>query len=514
MTLHRAPLPRRNKRLTAVIAAAASISMLTAGVAVADSLTPDGDTLSTSPQLSYKLVDTPQSRLCSTRSAPVPGTLTIDWAGGQHLQAGEGLDIDVTEIPGVIIELDAADLTMPATWNSSSPDKVIDFTTRVAVNIGDGDYTVNFNATGLTSNVQTSGGSEQFKINVDCVDDTQPPANVPPSVVVTAPDSVNEGSTAVVTFAITDADSSAWTFVAGSPTCGTDATGHPGVVSAASIDNASKTGQFSCTYVDGVVPPQSATVSVQVNDGTDNSTVASDTIGVDNVAPGVSAPVFNPASVDCRSVATLTGISFADAGDDDDDWSVSIDWGDGSTDTVVTRSVEGAVPDQTHTYNAPGNFVATVTVTDKDGASENAATASGITVNQAYTIDFLPPFDDSSPETGLIVNSMKNGRTVPVKVRIFDVCAQAPVTDPTKIVTIKTSKTTSTGQVDTVESYADAGASSGNTNKFRWSADGFWIYNLDSTYLGLVVNNNYRIDVYVDGVSATTKSWAVLRPVK
>ena len=43
---------------------------------------------------------------------------------------------------------------------------------------------------------------------------------------------------------------------------------------------------------------------------------------------------------------------------------------------------------------------------------------------------------------------------------------------------------------------------------------GHWIYNLDSKALGLVINNLYRVDVYVDGVKATVSSWAVLQPVK
>lgn len=507
--------PARTRRFAAVAAAFTAISLLTAGMAVADTLTPDGDTLSTSPQLSYKIVDTPQSRLCSTISQPVPGTLTIDYAGGQHLQAGEALDIDFNVIPGVIIELDAADLTMPATWNASSPDKVIDFTTRVAVNIGDGDYTVTFNATGVTSNVQTSGGSEQFKISVDCVPDN--PVNVAPSVSLTGVDVIDEGSGAAFTFDITDADSTTWDFATGSPDCGVDASGNPGALTGATIDDTTSSGTFTCTYVDGVVAPQDSTASVQVVDGEGaSSNVATADITVNNVAPGVDVPDFTADTVDCRSEATLTGISFADPGVEDNPWTVSIDWGDGSADTEFDTATQGAQADQTHTYNTPGTYVATVTVTDKDGESGSATIADGdgITVNQAYTIDFLPPFDDSSPATGLIVNSMKSGRVVPVKVRIYDVCTQAFVTDPTKVVTITSTKTTSTGTVDGVESYADAGSSSSNTDRFRFTSDGFWIYNLDSKALGMLVNTNYRIDVFVDGDKATTASWAVLRPVK
>ena len=69
-----------------------------------------------------------------------------------------------------------------------------------------------------------------------------------------------------------------------------------------------------------------------------------------------------------------------------------------------------------------------MTVTDKDtGTGSNTSTAP-VTVFQ-YTVDFLPPFDDSTP-SGLIVNKMKNGRVVPVKARIRDECAGALVIGP------------------------------------------------------------------------------------
>jgi hypothetical protein len=108
---------------------------------------------------------------------------------------------------------------------------------------------------------------------------------------------------------------------------------------------------------------------------------------------------------------------------------------------------------------------------------------------------------------------MKNGRVVPVKARIRDECAGSLLTDPSHHVTIKVSKTSGTGVGDPIEEYADAGQSSDGTDEFRPSSD-FWIYNLDSTALGLVINNMYRVDVYVDGSKATVTNWAVLQPVK
>jgi hypothetical protein len=71
----------------------------------------------------------------------------------------------------------------------------------------------------------------------------------------------------------------------------------------------------------------------------------------------------------------------------------------------------------------------------------------------------------------------------------------------------------SSPSIDPVEVYADAGASNGNTNQFRW-AGGHWIYNLDTKALGLTTGGCYRIDVYLDGVKISTQQYAIFKPVK
>ena len=61
--------------------------------------------------------------------------------------------------------------------------------------------------------------------------------------------------------------------------------------------------------------------------------------------------------------------------------------------------------------------------------------------------------------------------------------------------------------------YADAGASNDNTNDFRATSD-HWIYNLDTTGLGLVTNKCYRLDVSLDGIRISTQQFAVFKPTK
>ena len=275
---------------------------------------------------------------------------------------------------------------------------------------------------------------------------------------------------------------------------------------ASNYASASTTNAATCPFADN----GSFTVKGRVYDEDAGGTTYSTTVVVNNVAPTVVAG-FTSASVNCQTTATLT-IDPDDAGVNDSPWKVNIDWGDGSTEPEITRRNLNSFT-VTHVYAIADAYNATVTVTDKDNVTGSDLT-NGITIDQTYTVDFRPPFDDSTP-SGLIANKMKNGRVVPVKATIVDDCARAFVTDPAAHVTIRISKTSgSSGASDPVEEYADAGQSSAGTNEFRWSSDGFWIYNLDSKALGLVVNNLYRVDVWVGAVKATVSNWAVLQPVK
>ncbi|MDQ3128005.1 MAG: PKD domain-containing protein, partial [Chloroflexota bacterium] len=327
-------------------------------------------------------------------------------------------------------------------------------------------------------------------------------SNVPPTVTLAATNTYTwpESATAERTFDYTASDPAG----ANDPLTMTINCGTGGVYVAGSDTGSS----FKCRFPDG---PASPNVSVSANDGDGGVGSDSHAVTVSNVPPTVAKPTFQPVLIACQTSTTLTGISFSDPGANDNPWTVDIDWGDSSAHTTYITATQGAQPNQDHTYSTPGPHTATVTVTDKDTDSGSNTSTAPVTVFQ-YTVDFLPPFDDSTP-SGLIVNKMKNGRVVPVKARIRDECAGSIVTDPTHVVTIKVTKTSGSGAGDPIEEYADAGESSAGTNEFRPTGD-HWIYNLDSKALGLVINNLYRIDVYVDGVKATVTNWAVLQPVK
>jgi hypothetical protein len=273
---------------------------------------------------------------------------------------------------------------------------------------------------------------------------------------------------------------------------------------AVSYGSAGTANSSSCAFADN----GTFAVKGRVYDKDGGASTYDATVVVNNVAPTVVAG-FTAASVDCQTTATLT-IDPNDVGVNDNPWKVDIDWGDGTTEAEISRTNLASFT-VTHVYASPATYNATVTVTDKDGAS-GSDLVNALTINQTYTARFAPPFDNSTP-SALVANKMKSGRVVPVKVTLYDDCAGAFLTDPNATVIIAVSKTSGGGTGDPIEEYADAGQSSAGTNQFRWTTD-FWIYNLDSKALGLVVGNNYRVDVYVGAVKATVSTWAVLQPVK
>jgi hypothetical protein len=459
--------------------------MVTAGVAMADNLQNDvavggNDTIIAggSTTITYRLV---------ANAAP-GGDIT-------------GCNVDATNPATVTVTVPAQVTATPTSFQFTSCGdggaKQVAYSSLI-----EGDYAITVNISGGRTGALYNNQAN-FTLHVNAAT----PTNTAPTVAFTTTHSAaNEGDTKTFTFAITDTSTDTHSFVTGFPDCGSEGTL---VTASESIDNDNDTGTFQCLFPDGEIPAVASTVRVQIEDqGSLTSNIATTNVTVNNLAPSVVAGFTG--AVDCRTNATLS-IDPDDLGVNDSPWTINISWGDGNTEPGISRSNLDSFT-VTHVYNLAGPYNATVSVVDKDGATGSDPTNS-VTINQTYTVDFLPPFDDSTP-SDLIVNKMKNGRVVPVKVTLYDECGLAPVTDPETDVTIKVSKTSGTGTGDPVEEYADAGESSAGTNEFRWSDDGFWIYNLDSKYLGLVVNNLYRIDVNVGSVKGTVDNWAVLQPVK
>jgi hypothetical protein len=495
--VQRSTRPRRWRAASAVLGAAV-LALVSLPAFAADNISPDGDIASGGPNASFS---------GSSCTGSIAGQLTVSYNGnsdGGHFAQGESLSVDFTTVPAGVHITPGAIPNVPTDWGTDEQANFdIPFSTTVDAGSAGGkvEVTVTGNLSGNAAG-DGAGGKPNFQVSVNCPV-SQPSSHAPVVGTDAGNTSGDEGSQQTNSGSFTDADGNNTLTITGSGA---------GTVT----DNGN--GNWSWTYTPA--DNGTGTVTVTASDGT---STAVDTFGwtANNVVPTVAQPSFSSTSVDCRNAATLSGVSFSDPGVNDNPWAVSIDWGDGSSDTTFNASTQGAqTPNPTHAYATPGSYTATVTVTDKDGGEGSNTSSNQVIVNQVYTTDFLPPFDDSTP-SGLIVNQMKNGRVVPVKATIYDVCAQGYVTSPASV-TIGVKKTNVSGSPtpDAVESYSDAGASSNNTDLFRWNADstsptgGFWIYNLDSKGLALVTNSYYRVDIYVGGVQATKTNWGVLQPVK
>jgi hypothetical protein len=166
------------------------------------------------------------------------------------------------------------------------------------------------------------------------------------------------------------------------------------------------------------------------------------------------------------------------------------------------------------------NFPSTGSYTIHARATDLAANTANVSVTfqiNRYTIDYQPPIDDSTMAIGGVkINEGKNGRVIPVKVKVYleDVLqTSSQIAEGRLTISVNLVVCNSNVVVDGIETYADAGQSSGNTQVFRASGDS-WIYNLDTKALGLTTNKCYRLDVYLDGVKISTQQFAIFKPVK
>ena len=161
------------------------------------------------------------------------------------------------------------------------------------------------------------------------------------------------------------------------------------------------------------------TVSVTVTDDENTSDTESTTVHVNNVAPSLSATV-TPSSTFTNNFVTASG-SYTDVGIPDTH-TVTIDWGDGSPDTVVadnTGNGGGSFTAQ-HQYEAAGTYTVTITVCDDDGGCDvetfNVSVSAGpvgngtLITNSAFQIaDDLGPWTITEFE---ILTQAKDGTIV------------------------------------------------------------------------------------------------------
>jgi hypothetical protein len=159
--------------------------------------------------------------------------------------------------------------------------------------------------------------------------------------------------------------------------------------------NASGTWSWSFATTDG--PTQSQMVTITANDGNGGVTSTNFSLTVNNVTPVVTAPANQNAT---QGVSTAFNLgSFTDPGADSP-WAITVNWGDGSTNTTFNATAVGTITGQSHTYANPGPFTVNVSVKDKDNATGSASfTVTVAAVNHAPTAIAGGPYsgDEGSP---------------------------------------------------------------------------------------------------------------------
>jgi hypothetical protein len=206
-----------------------------------------------------------------------------------------------------------------------------------------------------------------------------------------------------------------------------------------------------------------STVSVQVKDSDNaNSNTDSIVVTVANVAPAVTAS-FTLLAVNCGANNATLSVSFTDPGVDTH--SATINWGDGSSvQSLATVTDPFTV---SHTYALAGNYNATVTVTDSDGAP-GADSANSLTVNLTLVGGgILQPINQDGSSV------FKYKSTIPVKIKPQNCDGSFPSNlNPTIMLTMIS------GATPGLEINEPISTSAADTSGIMRFADQQYIYNL------------------------------------
>jgi hypothetical protein len=213
-------------------------------------------------------------------------------------------------------------------------------------------------------------------------------------------------------------------------------------------------GSITCQFLDG---PASPNVTAQATDS-DGAAGNSASLGVTvkNVAPTLGALTFPSSATACigGNTATVGGISWTDpAGALDEPFSVTINWGDTSSNTYPGINAF-SLADKSHIYAAGGPYTVSVTVTDKDAGTSTAATSS--TFSFLYNASgVLQPVNDTQAHQDPSV--FKYGSTIPVKIKVTD-CNGISVSTLSPVISVKkiSGSTPPTGVDETITSTSSA----------------------------------------------------------
>ena len=373
----------RNMRIRGrwlALVGAAFVLGTSAVVAYADSINADGDIVKSGNNLSY--TDSANfTQHCSTRGTPVAGVVTVKYNGnGTHFDAGATVAISLSvDAAGTAagITTTAGTGTVPDPWNTAGQTFTAPIATTVPPTAPNGTYVVTATATGAAHTA--SGNPVTFTTPGDTYSVSVACTNVPPVISwVASPSSANEGDLETYQFSIADPDSTSWSYASLSPSCGSagSLSGTP------SIDSASKTGSFTCSFPNG---PATSNVSVAVSDGA-TSNVLTQPVSIANVAPTVSFTSAPPTAFEGETKTFSFAVGDPGAADTYSAATGFPSCGAGGTYVSGSLSVSGNHGSQTGSFAcsfpSPSTTSVQIAFTDSDGATGNTA-ATVVTVQDA-----------------------------------------------------------------------------------------------------------------------------------
>lgn len=469
---------RRTTLARALTAAVAAVLAFTNVAFAADQLLVDGDNLLTNG--ATQSLDF--GSLCPG-AEQVAGTVlfVIERDGGGQVFAGGSVDVKL-RTTGAAIEYDSGSpaslsaaqpgsLTLPAGWsslaNGTRSSAYPDGTTTGLITLVPGSTSGSF---GATVKYQADQGTVSRNGDVDVswtvLESTDPACspgggNTPPTVgEITGTAAAAEGALETYSVSATDEEdpiSYAWSITAGA--------------AYASINGAASGSSVDINFDDGLVPDSGFTLEVVVTAGFDQVTKTK-VIAVSNAAPDASngSFVLNP-----YTGKASASVSFSDPGWKDSH-TASFAWGDGSGNTAGTAggTNENVRPDATgtfsavHTYTACASGGASVTVTDKDLASDSETlAAAGIEV---YSVSWKAPLKDGAR------NIVKLGNVIPVKLAILG-CDGLPVTGKSLSIRVMAGDVYDETGADDANLMPTESVQAHDTNGVMRFVDGMYMYN-------------------------------------
>lgn len=439
---------RRRGRL-AVIIGAAVVALAVGAVAwSADTIFPDGDTGSASPNLQYG----GGKRDCSTRGTAVEGAVTINYNGNDanhHFLANEPLDVtlapDAAATAAGITASVIGSPQIPSNWDSNDDSYVFNISTTVPASAADGAYHVQVDAVGQNS-LYAAGSGEgsgrpQYVVNVSCSGSS---SNHAPSVSAdNASVGVNEGSEASNTGLWGDADSDPVTL-------------------GASVGTVTKydDGTWSWSYTPDDGPSDSQTVTITANDGHVSST-ATFSLVVDNVPPTVTSLTPSPSIGIVGQPIRFTGSASDPSGPDT---TAGFTW------AFDTGSGFGSFGSSSYVDVTPtscGPLTVQAEAKDKDNGVSQPFTSTAASV---YNGVFNPPL------TAGVYNAVQKGQVVPVKISIG--CNGSFLSGLHPAINLKSGDADPNTDLSDPTANVATSVSAADTSGLMREVDGQYIYNL------------------------------------